>query len=395
MTYRRLLIFVVLCLCIPLTSAQSDDLLAFLNGSGQLVVSSGDGSTRWIATNPGQVIDEAYGFGWTDSGTLVFALDGFGALEGDPTSQAIQPFELNIADRTAYLRGVRTRPNIAQPDGLSTDGAYGFVWGDGRYFTVPVGTTAGFRLRLVGDNDAQGSGLWSDVAPLVAYWGFNNDVGGTALAVWNPATETDMVVNSGSTIPVPPVAWQANTTNLIFRTGSGDVRLADVGCLVSGCSDNPLENGILLAPSSANHIQVTADRAYYVDNQQVYGVDLTCVDSDNCLDSRFVVGQNAVPLSMMHISNNRLVYTSFTSDPNNAIDRTVQVVDLTCTPDCAPQAILQGAMSGLVSPSGDFVMVDVVGEGLNILNISGGGLVYLTETMGGQLGAGLTTARWR
>lgn len=395
MKLRILFTVILVCLCIPLGHAQSDDLLAFLNGSGQLVVSSGDGVTRWIVTNPGQTIDPTLGFGWSADDTLVLALDGFGILEGDPTTQGITPIEETEADKLAFLRGISHRPNIAQPNGLSANGDYAFLWGDGRYFTVPVGTTAGFRLRLVGDNDNQSSGLWADTAPLVAYWGFNNEVGGTALAVWNPETETDLLLNSGGTIPVPPIGWIPDSTVLVYRTEAGDVRVADVGCLTSNCADNPLESGVVLAPSSANHIQVTSDRAYYVESQVVYGVDLACLNADNCMDSRFEIGRNAVPLSMMHVNGEHLVYTAYTSDPNNPSDRTVQLVDLTCTPDCAPRAILNGAMAGVLSPSGDFLMVDIVDEGLNILDIAGGGLVYLTDTMGGQLGAGLTTVAWR
>lgn len=391
----RVLLLIVLLLIIPMSQAQSDELLAFLNGSGQLVVSSGDGVTRWIVTNPGQVIDENLGFGWDADGNLIFALNGYGILAGDPTTQAINPVEDTDAEKVAFLRGLSNRPNITQPNGMSADGQYAFVWNSGRYFTVPVGTTSGYQLRLVGGNDDQSSGLWSDVAPLVAYWGFNNDVGGTALAVWNPENETDIVLDSGSTIPVPPIAWIDNATNLVYRDDAGDVRVANMDCLTSGCVDNPLETGVLLTPSSANHIQVTADHAYYVDNQTVYGVDLACLDADNCVDSRFVIGEKAVPLSMMHVSDGRLAYTSYASDPNNAIDRIVQLVDLNCVPDCAPQAVLNGAIAGVLSPSGDFLMVDIVNEGLNILNISGGGLVYLTDTMGGQLGAGLSTVAWR
>ena len=38
---------------------------------------------------------------------------------------------------------------------------------------------------------------------------------------------------------------------------------------------------------------------------------------------------------------------------------------------------------------------DIVGEGLNILNITDGGLTYLTNSIGGQAGVGLNTVAWR
>ncbi len=393
MKRQILFLFILLLVSVPLSSAQSNDLLAFLNGSGQLVVSSGDGNTRWIVTNPGQVIDSTLGFDWNAEGNLVFALEGYGAFEGDPSTQAINPLE--NAEDLAFLRGLRNRPNDAQPNGVSADGRFAFAWSDGRYFVVPVGTTSGFQLPLVGKNDAQGSGLWADNTPLVAYWGFDNDSGSTGLSIFNAQTNTDITALSGTSIPIPPIAWQPNSTRLVFRTGTGDVYLSDVGCLVSGCSANPLETAVPVAPSSASNVQVTADHIYYMDNQQIFGSDLSCASNNTCIDSRFVVGNNAVPLSMVHTNGNRLTYTAYASNPNDANDRIVQRVDLSCTPDCQPQSTLNGAMAGLLSASGNFLMVDINGQGLNILNISSGGLVYLTDTMGEQLGAGLTTARWR
>ncbi len=391
----RILFVLVLLFIVPISYAQSDELLAFLNGSGQLVVSSSDGATRWIVTNPGQVVNETNGFGWDADGNLIFALDGFGIFSGDLTTQAITPIEATNAEQIAFLRGIPSRPNITQPNGLSADGAYAFVWAEGQYFTVSTSTASSTRLRLVGNNDNQSSGIWSDVAPFVVYWGTNNDAGGTALAVWSPENETDIVLNSGGTIPIPPIAWLPDSTNLVFRTPTGDVHVTDIACLTSGCSENPLETGMLLAPSSANHIQVTTDRAYYVDSQVVYGVDLACLDNNNCLDSRFIVGENAVSLNMMHISGDLLVYTAFVNDPNDGTDRAVQLVDLTCTPDCRPQTALNGAVAGTLSPSNDFLVVDIVDEGLNILNLAGNGLAYLTDTMGGQLGFGLSSIAWR
>jgi hypothetical protein len=385
----------LLFLWIPLSTAQSNSMLAFLNGSGQLVVSSGDGATRWIVTNPGQYVDESLGFAWTADGNLNFALTGAGGFSGVPNTQAITPVDTSDMMNMSYLRGMSSRPNIAQPQGLSADGQYAFVSDSERYFVVALSSNAVSQLPIGGNGNAQSSGLWADNAPLVAYWGLDNNISSTALSVFHAPTQNMIIADSGSSIPMPPIAWQPNTTRLIFRTATGDVQMADVGCVVNGCADNPLERGVSVAPSSANHIQVTASHVYYVDGEQAFGVDFGCIQNNNCLDSRFVIGEAVVPLSMIHVSRNRLVYTSYTSDPNNPSDRTVQLVDLTCTPNCPPQPILNGAMAGLLSSSADYLMVDIVGEGLNILQVTDGSLVYLTDTMGDQLGAGLNTARWR
>lgn len=385
----------LLLLWIPLSTAQSNSMLAFLNGSGQLVVSSGDGATRWIVTNPGQLIDDSLGFAWTADGDLTFALTGAGVFSGVPNTQAIATVDSGDMANLSYLRGLNSRPNIAQPQGISADGQYAFVSDSGRYLMVSLNSNVTSQLPIGGTGNAQSSGLWADNTPLVAYWGLDNNTSNTALSVLHAASQNMIIVDSGSSIPMPPIAWLPNTTGLVFRTATGDVQIADVGCVVNGCADNPLERGVSVAPSSANHIQVTASHVYYVDGEQVIGVELSCVQSNSCLDSRFVTGENVVPLSMIHASNNRLVYTSYASDPNNPSDRTVQLVDLTCTLNCPSQPILNGAMAGLLSPTADYLMVDIVGEGLNILQLNNGSLVYLTDTMGGQLGAGLNTARWR
>ena len=392
MKRRIWLIGLLLLVWIPLSTAQSNALLAFLNGSGQLVVSSGDGATRWIVTNPGQKIDQSAGFAWTTDGNLVFALSGTGIFVGDPNTGQISPADTSDIATLSHLRGLSNRPNIPQPQGVSADGQFAFVWSQGQYGVVSLNNNASNVLPIAGDLDARGSGIWADNAPIVAYWGFS---GSSALSVFHPPSGNAITIDSGSTVPIPPIAWRTNSTQLVFRTATGDIMIADVGCVVNGCSGNPLESGIAIAPSSANHVQVTANHIYYVDGEQVVGVDLNCVNNNTCLDSRFLIGQNVAPLSMMHVGGNRLVYTSYSRDPNNPTDRSVQLVDLTCVPNCSPQSIINGAMAGLLSPSGDYLMVDVIGQGLNIVDFATGGAVFLTDTVGGQLGVGLNTARWQ
>ena len=139
----------------------------------------------------------------------------------------------------------------------------------------------------------------------------------------------------------------------------------------------------MVAPSSANQLQVTDSNLYYTDGQQLISVALTCVNSDNCLDSQQVLADQVVPLTMMHVRNDRLVYTAYANNPNT--DRIVMLLDLTCVPDCQPQPIVNNAMAGLLSPDGDYLMIDSLDAGVNILDISGGSVVYMTHTLGGQL----------
>jgi len=386
------LVVILLLLWIPITTAQSTPLLAFLNGSGQLVVSSGDGATRWIVTNPGQQVDTSLGFAWTADGNLVFALAGMGVFEGDPATQNITQADTSDPATLAYLRGLGNRPNSAYPQGLSSDGQFAFVANGTNYAIADLTNNNILPLPLAGDSNEQKSGLWADNTPLVAYWGLDNN-GGTVLSVVDATSLNSVTLQSGRSVPMFPIAWLPDTEFLFFRSPTGDVMLADVSCLAAGCSGNPLENGVMVAPSSANQLQVTASHLYYVDGEQLMGVDITCVNSNNCLDSVQVLGDKVVPLTMMHVRNDRLVYTAYANNPNT--DRIAMFLDLTCVPDCQPQPIVNNAMAGLLSPDGDYLVIDSLDAGLNILDISGGGLVYLTDTMGGQLGAGLLTTRWR
>lgn len=389
------LIVVLFLFWIPSSLAQSSTLLAFLNGSGQLVVSSGDGTTRWIITNPGQLLDESLGFAWTSDGNLIFAVQGFGVFLGDPTTQAITPVEADDLANLSHLRGLSNRPNLAQPQGVSPDNNFAFLWNNGQYALANLRDNSVTQLPIVGNNNDQSSGLWASNAPLVAYWGVDNSTSSVALSITHAPTGNSITASSGGSVPIPPIAWLPNSTQLIYRTARGDVLLADVGCVANGCSANPLESGVTVAPSSVSHVQVAENTLYYVDGQQVVGVDLSCAISNTCLDSRFVVGENVAPLTMMHVQDNILVYTAYASDPNNTFDRIIQLVDLTCVPNCTAQPILNGAVAGLLSSSADYLMIDIAGEGLNILDFANGSLVYLTDTMGGQLGAGLVTAQWQ
>ena len=56
--FGRVALLVVLCFfafTLP-ALAQSAPLVALVNSGGQLIVSSGDGSFRWIVTNPGETL---------------------------------------------------------------------------------------------------------------------------------------------------------------------------------------------------------------------------------------------------------------------------------------------------------------------------------------------------
>lgn len=411
------------------TAAQSGVYVAFLNSAGQLIVSSGDGGVRWIVTNPGETLTMPVGFSWSPDGRrLFFAVAGSEASlrVGDVGSQSVAeigrtggqlsggdwtpdgryvvlgvdsqvlaypvdgggPSALVTGGGTVTLHspfdGANSQPNLAQARSLSPDGRSLFYLDGGRN-TLLTGSGA---TPLPGSNDGNGrqSGLWSDAGSLLAYWGYD---GNSLLAVTNADNGQTLTLDSGRSMPISPVAWRPGHAQLIYRDASAYVRIADVGCLASGCGDNPLQRGEELLPATATEIQVTANRVYFVDNGVVQVIDLGCVGSGSCAGSAAAIGSNAAPQTWLVVGGNALSYTAFTQDAYNNADRQVLVAGLNCLPGCAPQPITSGSVGGLVAPNGSAIVVE--NGGLNLLRLTDGQVVSLSDRAGASL---LASARW-
>lgn len=411
-------------------NAQGTPNLAFVNNSGQLVVASADGGNRWIVTNPGETLVNPLGFTWSPDGRrLFFAVNLGGEVSlrvGDFGSQSA--YEISrasgslsggewtpdgravviAANDTIYLMNADgsgaapiaggagapvaipspfavDRPNLPQARALSADGNYIFYWQGGSYAVQSLGGSA---ATLPGGNDAgaRQSGLWSSAAPLVAYWGFE---GSAVLSVTNAANGQTVTLNSGRSAPVTPAGWRPGTTQLVYRDASNFVRIADLGCLNSGCGSNPLESGIELLPTSANEIQIGRDWAYFIDGEQIRAVNMNCAGSNNCAGSIVTIGVNVAPQTGMHVAGSTLTYTAYSQSPYDPADRTAAAINLNCLSNpasCQPTALV-GGTAGLVSPDGQFVTVGR--GGIDTVQV---GSLALTELSGS--GASLNSARW-
>ncbi len=411
-------------------SAQSSAYVAFLNSSGQLVVSSGDGGARWIVTNPGETLAMPVGFSWSPEGRRLFfavsAGDAASLRVGDVNSQAVSEFgrasgQLSgggwTPDGSSVLLGVNnqalaypvgggapavlvngsgmitlhspfdganSQPNLAQSRSLSPDGRFLFYLDNGRNTLLSNGSA----MPLPGTNDGNGrqSGLWSDAAPLVAYWGYESS---SLIAVTDAENGQTLTLDSGRSMPISPVAWRPGSTQLIYRDASTSIRIADLSCLATGCGANPLQSGEELLPATATEIQALSNRVYFIDNGSAQMVDLGCVGSGSCVGSAAVIGANVAPQTWLTVGGNTLSYTAFTQDAYNSADREVRVVALDCLPGCAPQPALSGSVGGMVAPNGGFVVVE--DGGLNVLRLYDKQLTSLSDHAGGSL---LASARW-
>ncbi|RMG87902.1 MAG: hypothetical protein D6712_04780 [Chloroflexi bacterium] len=434
---RRIVIIILVVLALwGGASAQrgGTPLVALVNNSGQLVVASGDGAYRWIITNPGEQLAPDVGYRWSPNGDMLFWGIQQGAqvrfFMGDIASMT--PREVAVVDGLAsggewvdsstvviavdnnllaLSANGNTRTLAASNSPISLRAtlfdspytpmpkSYGynnvFYASGGSYFLYSM--AQGQITALPGTNEAQArnSGLWADSAPLLAYWGFDDD-GTSNLYVVGVESGTILNFDSGRSAPIFPLAWRANSTELIYRDGSNVLRLADVGCAVRGCSDNPLANGVAFMPATASEIQVTADYAFFREDTVIYAVPFNCVASDSCLNSAVAVVTDAAAQTPYHVANGRLVYTAFRDDARNPNDRSVHMVDLACLNSgaCAAMTLLPDAVAGLLSSDGAYVVVDIIGQGMQTLNVDTLTLTYLSGA-GGQPGDSLSFARWQ
>jgi hypothetical protein len=372
----RVLMLVVFCFLIALlgtlpAAAQSAPLVAFVSSSGQLIVSSGDGSYRWIVTNPGETL--AGDPTWSANGSSLY----FAVNTGSEISlRAANVSQQNIAE----IGKASGRVFVISPDGS----AVFYQQNDGSFALLTSGGTV--PLPISNDYGARYNGLWADAAPLVAYWGY---AGNSTLGVTNAANAQTVMLDSGRSAPIAPLAWRQGTAQLFYRDAAGSIRLADLSCLQSGCGNNPLDAAATLAAADAD---VTSDGTwlYYRSGDTVTAVLLTC--PADCGSSAVAVAGSAAPQTSLHAANGILVYTGYAQNPNDPNDREVRRLSLGCMSNpgsCAPQTILQGAVAGDVSDNGRYVVVELA-SGLSSLDLSTGAQTYLSDR-----GAPLASAHWQ
>lgn len=427
--YAFLMILCLFLLPNLIQAQQGPPQVAYINSSGQLIVAGSDGVTRWIVSNPGETLHPTVGYSWSPDRMRIFYAVNLGAsLSLRVAEVAIQSVtEVGQVSGTlsggewldnsnvivATLNGLvqidirsggtiliegeqitipspfgNDRPHLSSAD--STASPFIFFWQNGNYGILGNGVAS--LPEVANDPNARNSGIWSGDGQLVAYWGFGGD-SSSQIAVTHANSLNTISFASGSSTPTSPIAW-SNPTTLLFRDASGTIRLADVGCVVVGCDNNPLELSVAVAPASATDFQAAnTEWGVYIDNNQIQAVPLRCVVSNDCNAQTVTLGTNAAPRTILHISNNRLIYTAFTADALNPTDRNTMVIDdLGCLPNCQVRVLVNNAIGGMLSLNGNAAVVDIIGEGMHIVNIEEGSRIFLTQV--GEPGSGLLTARW-
>ncbi|MBN8639429.1 MAG: hypothetical protein J0M07_29190 [Anaerolineae bacterium] len=401
--WGRLLVFLLVFAVSMGAAAQASPLLAFVNLSGQLVVSSGDGGFRWIVTNPGETLVD--GFEWAD-GRVVFAVYDGGAISvrvADPNAQSAYEIGRGAGSSIAF-GGVAQNAAVVAFDGRlavfdlngggggelgvsgtlaeqATNGGMIFFRGsDGNYALIAPNGGSFTPLGFASDPNAPFINLWS--GSLVAYADYGI---GSSLAVTDANSGATVTLANTGSIPLLPLAWTGST--LIYRGSSGTVLAADLSGINSGA--NPLETGVDFLPGSATEVQTDGRYAYFLDGETVGAVDLGCLNRGDCLNSVQIIGGQAAPETVLAVSGRLLTYTGYSGNAYDLASRELRAVDLGCLGgQCQPASVAGGATAGYLSPDGSFVTVQDVNGGLSAVNLRAGGLGYLSD--GGEL----LSVRW-
>lgn len=421
------LIFFLLCVALPI-QAQNAALLAFINGSGQLIITNTDGNLRWIATNPGEQLHPTLGYNWSPDGSRIFYGVQSGAsislrIGAVATQTSLEVAQVNTpvfggawvdasqvrvvsatgdviyrVDGASSVAGVfeaimspfdTAQPHLINAQAISPTGNFVFGLLNSEYVISRAGNLD--TLGILNDATARNSGLWS--GDWVAYWGTDSATGQLTLAVTNAVSAQTSRLSGQNSTPLQPITWLPDSTQLIYRNPAGQLRVADFACLQNGCTADPFESGLDILPASASDVQVVGETLYFRDNTQIKALDIGCIADNTCLSSALTLGDNVAPRTIVHVIENTLVYTAFSQDAANPADRMVMQLDTTCLPDsCIPQLVLPDAIAGLLAPDGGHLVVNVLNDGLYMLQLSDLNQVFLADVNGNEA---LLQARWQ
>ncbi|MCB9460905.1 MAG: hypothetical protein H6670_14730 [Anaerolineaceae bacterium] len=411
--FRKLwILLVALALAIP-AYAQGAPLVAFTNSSGQLIVAGADGVTRWIVTNPGETLDPTLGYTWSPDGSrLFFAVDLGSAVSiriGDPATMSVTEVGQAAGDvsggqwadngllvfgsdvaipGTITINGTVASPYTQNARSLSPDGNNAILLFDGSGIALqrPNG-----GIDALGPNTTALNAIWSDTAPIVAFSGQTSD-GTPNLMAFNVSNDQVAMLVGGS-LPMEPIAWVPNSAGLLYRDTTGTIRFADVACLQSGCSSNPLETGAQILPASAQNVVIAGNAVVYTDGNQLKGVPIACAQSNDCNARTVIIDSQTSPRTGVFVAGNRVIYTGYQSDANNQADRHVRTVDASCiaSANCQPQPLLNGAVAGAISDDSSAMVADILGSGVHIVNLSNLTTLYLTDSGYSNV---VQSARW-
>jgi hypothetical protein len=136
-------------------AAQNRAWVAFVNASGQLIVSSADGGYRWIVTNPGEYLVEPIGFTWSPNGAQLF----FAVSTGGGANARIA----DVGSQTVLDLGVIGASSLS--GGAWTADGQGVLAADSASGTLHYGGTNGTAVVFSGQNGVSLFSTYADTRP--------------------------------------------------------------------------------------------------------------------------------------------------------------------------------------------------------------------------------------
>jgi hypothetical protein len=392
----------VLGLFVPTAAAQGNTpQLAYVNSGGQLVIASADGAARWVVTNPNEALVNSAALAWSPNGQqLFFAVNtgsGVSARAANIRSQSVTELgivngnvsggewasnnnEVIFNNSGGIVSATNGSANVLVAGGqltsgqaLSQDGRFLFYHnGNGYSLAAANGSNA---ATLPGRNDATaaGVGLWTDSGAVVAYWTYTNN-GTAALNVTNAANGQTLTIDSGTSVPITPLAWLPNSQTLLYRSAAGVIAV-DASCVRNGCNDNPAQTAVL--PVTAANVTVTTSGVMiFTGNGAVFGVDVQCVRNGNCANNAVSAGSTA--------SNARVVAAGRIAAFTGA-NGTVNALNLNCVSsgECSPTALGISGNVLSIAPNGGHVIVSS-GATMNVIDLSNPAAVVALSGVGGN-----------
>ncbi len=375
---------------VPVMAQGNATRLAYVNGSGQLVIINADGANRWIVTNPGEQLAANVELAWSPNGRQLFfavqqggqtelrlantndqsvtTLVALGGVSGGEWTSDSAGIIVGTPDGLLRLDLNARQAEVLVPGGQFINGSVIAPTGNALFFyqngSFTVRSQNGTVTALPGRNNVSAAnvGLWAPRQPFVAYWAFN-DRGNSTINVANATTAETVIIDSQSAVPVTPLSWIPGTTQLIYRSATG-VMAVDVGCLQNGCGAVPTPVQIL--PVTAGNLAASGNGALlYSDGNVVFSVGSACVAAGDCTQNRVELG----PLAGNTVATAARNTAAFTTS-----DGTVQLVnDLGCvgSGNCTLTATgLNGTVFSM-APAGNHLLVDTR-DALQLVDASSG-----------------------
>ncbi|GAB1422323.1 hypothetical protein MASR2M15_25510 [Anaerolineales bacterium] len=413
---RLIISFICAFLIWGSASAQEGQFVAFMNSAGQLLISSQDGQIRWILSDPGQTIATQQLPKWSfDGHRLLYALDlgqqSFDLRMVDAPSQSliastpINPFggadwvsgqnalvaqgsELLVFNTALQSLGT-FQGNLRLLQTVQTgNGVLALLVEGNAYRLFNANNTALFELP--GQYDARTHGHTTNEQGLIAY--SSRDESGGSLLVVVSANGTFFAHPSASTSPMQALTFTGDR-RLNYRDVSGVIRIADVSCVLTSCGVDPFSSALDILPASAGEIKLNGNTLVYKDANQLLMAPITCLNTGSCNASAAVLATNvALRLPYFMADNGKLFYTGFNNNVADVSDRHLFSADLACA-DCGAQLLRSGALAVDLSSDGRKLVIDDADEGLNILDLASGSLVFLAPPAA-NWGNALPFVRW-